>query len=212
MNGMKVSRAVRSGRFWALILVAGLGLLLSASGAQAGCAFTYKDAAAATRIPFVSPPENPAPSRQEGEDGERRRSIVGLWHLIYTATSSTLPSPPFPAQTPFQFLESFKTWHADGTEFEQAFLPPAGGNICFGVWKDLGEGRVKLHHIGLMFGSDGSISNVFTVDETDRVARDGKTYSGTFDFKLFPASDVMGTGTPLAEATGNTAGTRITVD
>jgi hypothetical protein len=151
-------------------------------------------------------------NHQEGEERDKPASIVGLWHLIYTATSSDLPSPPFPSKTPFQFLESYKTWHGDGTEFENAFLPPAGGNICFGVWKDVGDGCVKLHHIGLMFASDGSVSNVFTIDEIDRVASNGKTYSGTFDFKLFPPTDVYGTGTPLAEAKGTTAGTRITVD
>jgi hypothetical protein len=62
-----------------------------------------------------------------------------------------------------------------------------------------------------MFG-DGKVSNVFTVDEIDTVESDGKTYSGTFDFKLFDATDVYGTGTPLAEVKGTTAGTRITVD
>jgi hypothetical protein len=63
-----------------------------------------------------------------------------------------------------------------------------------------------------MFAADGAISNVFTIDETDTVASDGKTYKGTFDFKLFDATNVFGTGTPLAEVTGTTAGTRITVD
>jgi hypothetical protein len=63
-----------------------------------------------------------------------------------------------------------------------------------------------------MFASDGSVSNIFTVDETDKVASDGKTYKGTFDFKLFDATDVYGTGTPIAEVKGTTAGTRITVD
>jgi hypothetical protein len=103
-------------------------------------------------------------------------------------------------------------WHADGTEWENAFMAPSGGNICFGVWKDLGHGSVKLHHIGLMFGEDGKVSNVFTVDETNTVAEDGKTYTGFFDFKLFDATDVFGTGTPISEVKGTTKGTRITVD
>jgi len=44
------------------------------------------------------------------------RPIVGLWHVIYTnsADSST-------------FNDTFDTWHSDGTEFESAFLPSAGG-------------------------------------------------------------------------------------
>jgi len=36
-----------------------------------------------------------------------------------------------------------------------------------------------------MFNPDGSISSLFTVDETDTVASDGKTYKGMFDFKLW---------------------------
>ena len=88
-----------------------------------------------------------------------------------------------------------------------------GGNICFGVWKDLGDGRVKLHHIGLMFAPDGSIANIFTVDEKDTVASNGKSYSGTFDLKLWPPIFVsVGVGTPVQEIKGTTAATRITVD
>ena len=139
---------------------------------------------------------------------------MGLWHVLYTATydNNFPPGGPYPP-APFPFLESFKTWHADGTEFENAFLPPTGGNICFGVWKDLGDSRVKLHHIGLMFNPDGSLSAIFTVDETDTVASDGKTYKGMFDFKLWPPSyDAVGAGTPIAEVKGTTAATRIAVD
>jgi hypothetical protein len=197
--------------FAALALAASLALLLSASPAHAGCGFPLK-ATAAPAIPFLQPQTDRSQDHHDGDESDRPASIVGLWHLIYTATASDLPSPPFPPQTPFQFLESYKTWHADGTEFENAFLPPAGGNICFGVWKDWGRGRVKLHHIGLMFASDGTISNVFTVDEIDKVASDGKTYSGTFEFKLFGPTDVLGTGKPLAQASGTTQATRITVD
>lgn len=76
----------------------------------------------------------------------------------------------------------------------------------------LGDGNVKLHHIGLMFAPDGSVANVFTIDEIDRVSRDGKTYEGTFDMKIFDPTDVLGKGTVLQEIKGTTAATRITVD
>ncbi len=112
--------------------------------------------------------------------------------------------PLFSLQHPSSSSESFKTWHGDGTEFENAFLPPTGGNICFGVWKDLDHGSVKLHHIGLMFDSMGRVSNIFTVDEKDTVASNGKTYSGTFDFKLWPPSfDAVGVGTSHRGGHGN---------
>jgi hypothetical protein len=182
-------------------------MVFAASSAKAGCGIPSKTGAAPS-IPFVSPHMD---DRQEDKESNGHAAIVGLWHLIYTANSAS-PSVAFPP-TPFQFLESFKTWHADGTEFENAFLAPTGGNICFGVWKELDHGSVKLHHTGLMFDSMGHLSNIFTIDEKDTVASNGKTYSGTFDYKLWPPSfDAVGVGSPLAEVTGTTLGTRITVD
>ena len=209
MNRKNTFQVLWSGRFSALAVLIALGLLFTAAGAKAGgCAVPYKAGAAAVppAIPFVSP-------HADGEWNEHA-NIVGLWHVNYTATSDDNfpPGGPYPP-TPFPFLESFKTWHGDGTEFENAVLPPAGGNTCFGVWKELGNGSVKLHHIGLMFNTDGSLSAIFTVDETDTVSPDGKTYKGTFDFKLWPPSyDAVGAGKPIAEVKGTTAATRITVD
>ena len=215
-------KLLRRGRFSALAVLVGLGLLFTAASARAGCAIPYK-AGAAPAIPFVSP--------HDDGDWHENGGIVGLWHVNYTGTydDNFPPGGPYPP-TPFPFLESFKTWHADGTEFENAFLAPAGGNICFGVWKDLGNGTVKLHHIGLMFAQAGTppeyvgnppeyVTSIFTVDEVDTVAPNGKTYSGSFDFKLYvptactnSASGYVCTGTPFAEVKGTTAATRITVD
>ncbi len=215
MKRESMSRAFRSIRFSAIAALVAFALLFAAGGAKAsGCAAAGYQAGTAPRIPFVSP------QGDDGEDfdGSHAHTIVGLWHTIYTATYSTsgpLPVPVVPPGPPssFQFLESLKTWHADGTEFEEAFLPPSGGNICVGVWKDTGENSVKLHHIGLMFDSDGKVSFIFTTDETNTVSSNGKTYEGHFTFKLWPASyDQVGVGTPLQEISGTTAATRITVD
>jgi hypothetical protein len=221
MNRTNVFWALPTGRFAALVALLGLGLLFTASGAKAGCAPLPYKTGTTSSMRFLSPHGDD----QQGGEESNGPSIVGLWHLIYTGNTDNNfpPGGPYPP-TPFQFLESFKTWHADGTEFENAFLPPAGGNICFGVWKDFGHGKVKLHHIGLMFGGPGAtppedVSNIFTVDETDTVAPDGETYSGFFDFKLYVPSDCANsasgyvcTGTPIAEVTGTTYGVRIGVD
>jgi hypothetical protein len=222
MNRIKAVRGIGSTGFFTGFTLAALALLLSASGAKgAGCALPYEKAVA-TPIPFVSPHGD---DTQESEDSTAPTPIVGLWHLLYTATSVpiSIPQPPFSLTPPFLFLESFKTWHADGTEFENAFLPPDGGNVCFGVWKNIGHG-VSLHHVGLMFGGPGAmppedVSNIFTVDETDTVAANGKTYTGFFDFKLYApsacangASGYVCAGTPVAEVKGTTYGVRINVD
>jgi hypothetical protein len=182
----------RSARLLAFVALVALGLMFTPRNASAaGCAVPYVSGA-----PVLAPLANP----RLADEPNQPFSIVGLWHLNYTGTYDDNFPPNQPATPPFPFLESYKTWHADGTEFENAFLPPAGGNICFGVWKDLGRGTVKLHHVGLMFDPvTGAVANVFTVDEIDTVAPNGKTYKGTFDFKLFDATDVFGTGTPIAE-------------
>jgi hypothetical protein len=205
MNRKNMFWVLWSGRFSVLGFLIAIGLLVSASGAKAGCAVPYK-AGAASAVSSVS--------LHGKEESKEPATIVGLWHVNYTGTydDNFPPGGPYPP-TPFPFLESFKTWHADGTEFESAFLPPAGGNICFGVWKDMGNGTVKLHHIGLMFNTDGSVSSIFTVDETDTVSADGKNYKGMFDFKLWPPIYAgVDTGKPIAEVKGTTAATRITVD
>jgi hypothetical protein len=165
--------------------------LLGASNAKAGCGDPTKAGASSSKAWL----NLPGGGQVHDDEENTSPTIVGLWHLKYTASDG---SP---------FVESFKTWHSDGTEFENAFLPPIGGNVCFGVWKTVRHLTVKLHHVGLMFNPDGSIKATFTVDEVDTVAADNKTYSGTFDFKVFDPN-----GTQVAEVKGTTAGTRITVD
>lgn len=149
-------------------------------------------------------------NRDNGD--ENGPSIVGLWHTNYTATFDENFPPGAPAMPPFPFIQSYKTWHGDGTEFENAFLPPGGGNVCLGVWENFGQGNFKLHHIGLMFDANGNVSAVFTVDEINAVSLDGKTYKGNFDFKLFDPTNVFGVGLPIAEVKGTTAAVRITVN
>jgi hypothetical protein len=122
-------------------------------------------------------------------------TIVGLWHVIYTGADKSL------------FNDTFDTWHSDGTEFESAYLPPAAGNVCVGVWKPTGFRGVKLHHVGWIFNSPtATASNTFTLDEEITVALNGKSYSGKFTFKIW---NLDGTPTPV-EVTGTIAATRIT--
>jgi hypothetical protein len=214
----KFLKAMYSARIVAaFVLLALISLSFAATGANAGCAVPLTNAKlpaagpAAANPPFVAP-KTASQVNDDWQDFDPH-PIVGLWHLIYTADSVTGAPGIFPPTPPsFQFLESYKTWHRDRTEFEEAFLPPAGGNICFGAWKQTGERSVQLHHIGLMFNTDGSVKAVFTTDETNTVSYDGKTYSGNFTFRLFPPTDVYGTGPAIVTVTGTTAGTRITVD
>jgi hypothetical protein len=127
-------------------------------------------------------------------------TIVGLWHVICTngADQST-------------FNDTFDTWHSDDTEFESAYLTPAGGDVCVGVWNLTGIQSVKLHHIGWLFNPStptATAINYFTLDEEVTAAQDNRSYSGHFTFKVW---NLDGSPTPV-EVTGSMVATRITVD
>lgn len=124
-------------------------------------------------------------------------TIVGLWLTAYT-TSSNAP-----------FGASFKEWHSDGTEFENVDHSAVIGNVCFGVWKQVGFREVRLHHTGWTFDGSGNPTGFFTIDETETIAANGMSYSGTFDFKVFDTNGDYISGT---ETTGTIAASRITVD
>jgi hypothetical protein len=124
--------------------------------------------------------------------------IVGLWHVIYTNSADSTT-----------FNDTFDTWHSDGTEFESAFLPSAGGNVCVGVWRPTGRHKISLHHVGWLFNPatpTATATNTFTLDEDITVAGDGMSYSGNFTFKIW---NLDGSPTPV-EVQGTIAATRIT--
>jgi hypothetical protein len=133
------------------------------------------------------------PWLEHQEDGNWQPTIVGLWHTVYTESDGSV------------FNQTFKMWHSDGIEFENALLPPTGGNICYGVWRQTGHRTVKLHHIGVQWTPDGKIAGTFTIDEEDTVAEDGKTYTGSFTFSTFGTD-----GTPGPVIKGTVAAKRVT--
>lgn len=203
-----------SGRCAVLIGMAMIGVSFGATQARAGCFDSSKAGAAPTAF-LGAHAILPAPDQDDQGSGQSA-TIVGVWHVIYTATYSTsgpIPVPVIPPGPPdsFTFAETMKTWHADGTEWEEKIEPPPAG-FCFGVWKHTATGSEKLHHFGAVTAPDGSVVAVFYEDELNRVAPGGKSYSGTFDFKLYGPTDVLGTGPVLQEIKGTTAATRITVD
>ncbi|GGA60411.1 hypothetical protein GCM10011507_09940 [Edaphobacter acidisoli] len=183
------------------LLSIGLSLLVLAAAsllptnALAACgSFGAINSKGAARLPML------AAGGQLPDLGGWNRSIVGLWHVIYTESDNNST-----------FNDTFDVWHADGTEFESAYLAPAGGNVCVGVWKSVGANTVKLHHIGWIFNPSnptGNATNSFTIDEVNTVSPDGKTYSGTFTFKIWNLDGTF-TGQVI---TGTISATRIVVE
>jgi len=214
MTSVQTVRLSWSGRLAVLIGLAAIASLGSAGEATAaGCVVPAKTGSVPTA--FLSAQATVPPIQQGNGNSGNPAIIVGMWHVIYTATYSTagpIPVPVIPPGPPdsFEFAETMKTWHADGTEWEEK-IEPAPVGFCFGVWTQTALGRVKLHHFGAVTAPDGTVVAIFYQDEINRVAPDGSSYSGTWDFKLYGPTDVLGTGPVLQEIKGTTAATRITV-
>jgi hypothetical protein len=118
--------------------------------------------------------------------GER---IVGTWHVVYTPDGATTPSG-----------EAFIQWHSDGTEWENINYPVLGGNICLGSWKVIDQRHISRNHYGWLF-NNGILAGYFNETETDEVAADGRSYTGTNTTTLYFTSGppVVLTGTAAAK-------------
>jgi hypothetical protein len=171
---------------------AAMSLAMTATSAYATCGFTGTGSASAIRMPMLQ-----AGSEAMGASTTSAPSIVGLWGVIYTTAGGAV------------FNQTFDTWHADGTEFENAYLPILAGNICEGVWKSTGTATVRLHHIGWTYDpvNGGVADGTFTLDQTNTLARNGQSYTGTFVFKVFDMK-----GKLLQEVPGTIAAVRISVE
>jgi hypothetical protein len=132
-----------------------------------------------------------APSNQRDDDF---RSIVGLWHTVYTSGGVTA-------------FESFEQWHADGNEFEAADLQR--GVLCQGTWVKTVPGTVRLFHVGWNFDPTGAtLIGYFTEIQTDTLGADGKTYDGMFAIQNF---DLSGNHLQGQDLSGTVHATRLTV-
>lgn len=158
-------------------------MFIATTPANAACGHPGKLGPGMTiQMPFLSP-GNAGPNTNN--------SIVGLWHVTYTMSDGT------------PFYEAFDVWHSDGTEFENAGLPPAEGNVCMGVWKQDGQ-TVRLDHIGWAFNDDGSLAGTFTLTEKNVV--NGNTYEGTF---VYQAYGTDGSPIPDQKVTGRLVARRL---
>jgi hypothetical protein len=102
----------------------------------------------------ISPPHHQNFGEHEG--------IVGTWLVNYGPVG-----------------QAFIQWHSDGTEWENITHPTIGGNICMGSWIATGPWTVTRNHYGWIFDSTGTIAGWFNETETDRLSRDGNSYTGT---------------------------------
>ncbi len=139
---------------------------------------------------------------------EEGKSIVGMWHTIFTAYAAM--GAPIPATV---IDNSLVVWHADGTEIMNSVRPPQDGNFCMGVWEETGKGQYFLNHFawyGNAFPNNtdngiGPAAGPTQIREWVTLSADGNRYTGRFQLDAYDTSNKI-----AASFTGTLNGTRIT--
>ena len=122
----------------------------------------------------------------------------------------------------------YSVWHADGSEVMNSGRPAGDTNFCLGTWARIGPRTYTLNHFTLGWFQTVSatpdpgtpplpglysVNNIFAgpgnIRETVTLAKDGKSFSGSFTITQF---DTQGNVVPGFPITGDIAATRLTID
>jgi hypothetical protein len=169
-----------------LLSAAAIALVAGTISAEAGCVPSLSHKGASVKMPqFLL--QSPLHS---GSNLKASAAIVGLWQVSYTVEGNP-------------FADAYIQWHSDGTEWENINLPVSDGNICLGAWKAVDGRHVYRYHVGWLYTND-NLSGYFTETETDKVSRDGTSYAGTNEQKIYDLN-----GNLQADVTGTSSATKI---
>jgi hypothetical protein len=146
----------------------------------------------------------------DDDDDRGGPSIVGMWHVIFTAhtiNGTAIPPDAYP-----MIDNAFVVFHSDKTEIMESARPPQDGNFCMGVWEKTGGRSYYLNHLPWL-GNDtanapGGIGNPTggaQITEQLTVSEDGKSYSGSFTLVAYNLD-----GSKAVTFTGVVSATRIT--
>lgn len=137
-------------------------------------------------------------------------SIVGMWHVIFTAQTSNGQAIPGGAVID----NSVVVWHGDRTEIMNSSRSAQDGNFCLGVWERTGERSYLLNHIpwqGNVFDPSvppetvGPPQSGAQLIEKVLLSPDGNSYTGSFTLRAYSS-----TGTIYQTFTGSLSAKRIT--
>lgn len=142
------------------------------------------------------------------------RAIVGLWKFEMLSKSTSTNKNPMPDGTLIDFGTA--AWHVDGTEFQTSgFRNPTDGDVCQGVWQQVGHSTFTLNHYALAW-TNGSYTGPVNIRARVTVGPGGNRYTGTFTTTVYLAAYVAGhefdQKTVLAVITGTFDATRVTME
>jgi hypothetical protein len=136
------------------------------------------------------------------------QSIVGMWHVLFTA--QTMNGSAIPDTV---IDNALSVWHNDHTEIMNSVRPPQDGNFCLGVWQQTGRSSFYLNHFAWFANQFPNDTNNGIGDpvgptrftESVTVAPDGNHFTGTFTLTAYDTR-----GNVMIAFTGALSGTRIT--
>ena len=187
---------------WHRALVGGMAIaalcLTFAHEAKAACVSKDANPGPSVALPKIRFDGQTAALSSGGASVESHNSIVGLWNVTLLLGSG-----------PDVFDQGFQQWHAGGTEtMVDNAVAPAFGNVCVGVWKQVGARTYKLKHMTFNWDAQGKVAGTFLLEMTVRLDRRGNAYEGTYVTDSF---DLSGNVIPELHAEGVVRGSRITV-
>lgn len=211
-KGLGLSRVMA---FWsrgALTMLAVACLIFAATSAQAKCGLPTKLVKPTSWYPQVGQPRLLLTALGRGQDDQAEfgPSIVGMWHVTFTAQTmggSAIPNTVID--------NALVVWHSDKTEIMNSVRPPQDGDFCMGVWEKTGILKYKLNHYA-WFGNAyptnppteiGPPDGPTHITETVTLTPDGNHYSGQFTLDAYDTS-----GNIATSFTGVLAATRITIN
>lgn len=175
----------------ALALLLTSGLMMATAGAQ--CTNTGLPKAQLHRQ-----------SWQEGVDSaslilasSEADPIVGMWRVQFLAGTTVID-------------QAIVHWHSDNTEMMNSSRNPDTQSFCMGVWAKVGSSAYKLNHYAISWDPSTSTTTpqgLGNIRENIILAKDGKSYSGTFVINQYDE-----TGNLLATVSGTLIADRIDVN
>ncbi len=190
--------------------------ILSTNQARAGCSdfdAPHTALSAGKFTPAYYRPGELAVASLHAVSSESSAPIVGLWEFEFR-----LKGDQNGLRDGTLFDWGLATWHADGTEIQfSAGRPPSAGDVCMGVWKQVGYHTFKLHHIALGLtppDASGSFIGPAIIRATVTLDSDSDTYSGSYSVSLYSGTPDNGTefnenGSPMVTFSGNITARRV---
>jgi len=140
--------------------------------------------------------QQPGQPQLDSSSSSANATIVGLWHIEFLVGDTVIQ-------------EAFQLWNTGGTEVHNPRVDPRSGNVCLGVWRQLGQRTFKLTHRVWAYDTTGDLQGVLHLSQTVTLDHAGNTFqSGSFTLNLYDLS-----GNFVAQlATGTVTGQRVVAE